>query len=430
MRPRFLLPALLAALAFTGAPVKAQDFSWSAFGTIGYAQSNRDYRYQRSIDDNGTLERDSVFGAQGDLRFGPQWSATVQLKLAPSTKEDDRFALTPAWAFLAWRPGDDWLLRAGRLRVPLYLHSEAMDVGVTHDMARLPAEMYSLAPTTDFDGLAIARTWVLGERELAVDAYTGRTNAPVRFWHRDGVPGQLPAGARYADVDVRSTGLVLTWRGLDGVLRGGVHRTRTRPRNVDGVAVRYPFVAVAPGIGYYQVSDQLPGPGVERVSAISNTVLTLGVDQQLVPGWRVAAEYARNRQFDTEMGSNTSGGYVALFHSLGRFTPYASYGRLRSSATALDWYDRLTASPLPDAIPGAAQINGAQRVAAESFYAIDQRTVALGSSFAVDAEQKIKFEWQRTHVGRVSRLVDAPAGQPVPNRTSIDVWSVNYSFSF
>lgn len=427
LRPLALLTALLTSVAL---PAAAQEFSWSAYGTIGWAQSDRDFRYERSVDDEGSLERDTVLGLQGDLHLSPQWSATVQAKLAPSSRRDGRWALTPAWAFVAWRPGDDWLLRAGRLRVPLYLHSEVMDLGVTNDMARLPAEMYSLAPTTDFNGLAAARTWALGERELSLDAYSGSVRSTMRFWTRDGVPGQVPAGSYFVEVGVRSTGLALTLRGADSLWRAGVHRTRTRRTDGSPIALRYPFVPIGPGLGYYQTSDAVPGPGVDTAPSIRNTVYTLGADQQVVPGWRVSAEFARNRQHDSEVGSDTRGGYVALFHTVGRFTPYASVGRIRASRGILDWYDRLTANPLPDAVPGAAQLNGAQRLAAESMYAIDQRSFALGSSYALDAEQKLKFEWRRTRIGRVSRLVDAPPGQPVPSRTSIDIWSINYSFSF
>jgi hypothetical protein len=151
----FLAPALLALAAL---PALAQDFSWSAYGTIGYARTNRDYGYLRGIDSSGRVDNDSVLGAQGDLRFTPQWSATVQLKLARSLQSDSRWDLRPAWAFVAWRPADDWLLRAGRMRVPLYLQSESMDVGVTHNMARLPVEMYSLVPSSDFNGLSLAKS--------------------------------------------------------------------------------------------------------------------------------------------------------------------------------------------------------------------------------------------------------------------------------
>lgn len=426
---RFLLLAtcLLAALQGHAA---AQELSVSGYGTIGYARSDRDFTYQRSIDRDGTLDRDSVFGLQGDLRLNPQWSATLQLKAAQSLKADDRWDLVPAWAFVAWRPGDDWLLRAGRMRVPLYLHSESMDVGVTHDLARLPAEMYSIVPSTDYNGLTVARTWLVGSGELSADLYSGTVGTTARFWLRDGLPPQLAAGASFEEVDVRSSGLVLTWRTPDSVWRAGLHRTKTRRTSGEQLPERYPFVQIAPGVGYYQVDAALPGPGLNYVDAVENTVFTLGVDTPLAPGWRVMGEYARMRQKGSELGAESDGGYLAVLHELGRVTPYLSVSWLRSTSTVLGWQRDLTQTRLPAFVPGADLINAAMRVAGEQGYAVDQSSWAVGASYALASRQKLKLEYQRTRIGQTSRFVDTPAGHPTVSETSVGVWSVNYNFSF
>lgn len=427
-----LLPLLL---PMALAPAAAQEFSLSGYGTLGYAQSNRDFAYQRFVDDGGTFKRDSVLGLQGDLRLTPQWSATLQMKLAPSLGSDDRWDLKPAWAFVAWRPHDDWLLRAGRMRVPLYLHSESLDVGVAYDLARLPAEMYSIVPSSDFNGASVARTWAAGSGELALDAYAGRIGTTARFWLRDGVPSQRPAGAMFEDVSVASRGLVLTWRTVDSAWRLGVHRTRTSRDSGQTVQVRYPFVDLQipglPGVGYYQLTEAMGPYPIERTGSVSNTVLTAGFDTPLAPQWRLSGEYARMRQSGSELGSESDGGYLALFRSFDRLTPYVSVSRIRSTDGVLGWQRKLTGTQLPP-LPGidAASINAAMRVAGETGYAIDQHSWALGASYAIDGRQKLKLEYQRTHIGQVSRLVDTPAGQPTVSDTSLGVWSLNYSFSF
>lgn len=431
MKTTWLCCALAAGLQLTGLPAQAVDLSWSGFGTLGYAQTNRPYTYQRFLRDEGSFERDTVLGGQVDAQFTPQWSATVQVTLAPSVRNDKGWSFEPTWAFVAWRPEDDWLLRVGRLRLPFYLHSESLDVGQTHDMVRLPTEMYSIVPTNFYDGLSLTKTWAHGDAgEVSLDLYHGQANSTARLWNRDGLPPVLPAGANFVGIKARSTGLVLTWREPNLTLRAGAHYTRARPANGQPWVTSPPYVTLAPGLGYYQVDAALPGPGVSTVSAFHNTILTLGAEHTFGDGWTVAGELARNIQHDIELGSDTLGGYLMVSRRVGHFTPYTSVSALRSPKGAREWVDRLTNQPLPAFIPGADMINAAQRAAAEGTYTTDQRSFAVGSSYNLTPSSKLKAEWMRTRVGLVSRMVDTPAGSPTIRDTHIDVLSINYNFVF
>lgn len=433
-RPPRLRTLCLAALplALAGAAAGAQELSWSAYGTLGYAQSDRRFTYQRLITDEGGFARDTRLGLQADLRFSPQWWATAQVKLGPSRASDRAWALSAAWAFVGWRPDDDWLLRLGRLRLPMYLHSESLDVGQTHDMVRLPAELYSLVPTPDFDGAYISRSWALGtqgDTELTADLYGGSARSVVRFWRRDGVPSVVPAGASFTPVALDLHGLALTLRQRGLLVRSSLSRASSG--RTDGqVAASFPFVPLGNGLGYYQVDESLPGPGIARVARVRNTIFSLGAEAALGPGWRISGEFVRNLQHDTAFGADTSAAYLALFRQVGAFTPYVSVAGQRSRQSAFDWYDRLTANPLPAVVPGAALVNAAQRVAAESFWVTDQRSLALGASWALTPQVKLKAEWLHTRIGRVSRLVDTPAGEPTPQHTGVNVLSVNLNFAY
>ena len=63
----------------------------------------------------------------------PVWSPRPKASL-PRSKRNNPWDTTLTWAFLAWRPTNDLLLRAGRFRVPYYLNSANLDVGVTYDL--------------------------------------------------------------------------------------------------------------------------------------------------------------------------------------------------------------------------------------------------------------------------------------------------------
>lgn len=89
------------------------DLRLTGFGTIGYAASSlRDGAYLRYIDREGTFKVDSLVGAQVDARFDPRWAFTVQgIASAPRTQDDGHEAKI-RWAFLSFRPDNDWLIRA------------------------------------------------------------------------------------------------------------------------------------------------------------------------------------------------------------------------------------------------------------------------------------------------------------------------------
>lgn len=416
---------ILSLVAFLGtglammavSPAQAVDFSASGFGTLGYAVSDQPYHYQRFIDDKGTFKRDTVLGGQVDAKLGAEWSATLQAKVAPSLNNDEDWSLTASWAFLSWRPNNDWLLRLGKQRVPMYLNSENLDVGQTYDFARLPFEMYGLAPTTDLTGLYVSRNWVLDIGEASVDLFSGEADLKARYHARD-------LGAQFLPVRTRETGAVMTLRRDTSTWRLGLHHTTTRLRNGDRLPSHYPYVQVAPGVGYYAVSPEM----AETTGYIVNDIITLAGDIELAPNWRLVSELVRNIQMRTENGTNTAGGYVALLHKMGDFTPYVSYARLRSMGVSVQVADALNAAQSPYFVD--PRLNPSQRAASDAVQVYDQDTVALGTSYALTAQSKLKAEWARTRIGNRSATVDSPPGDDVIRRQHINVLSLSYSFVF
>ncbi|MCW5666156.1 MAG: hypothetical protein KIT35_20185 [Piscinibacter sp.] len=429
-RPLRVLAAALLVLA--ALPAAAQDglrMSASAFATLGWAQSDNEIPYQ-GIADGGTVRRDSVFGAQLDLQFSPRWSATVQARLAPSPHHESAWDLRASWAFVAWRPDNDWLLRLGKVRVPLYLRSENLDVGQTYDEVRLPAELYTLAPTNDFTGANLARSWGLDNGELTLEAYFGRNRLTKRFWLRAGVPPQLPPGPLYREVETTVQGLVATWRAPRATARVGIHHARTEQS--DGsrqFLVRPTWAPLGPGVGYWQTSSQLPGPGVENLDHISNLLLMVGGELHLGSGWRVASELGRVWQRHTEMGLDAAGGYLSLYRSIGRFTPYASVAAIHTLGASQRWSRELEGTTVPGVVPGADLLNASMRVSADTVPIYDQSSLALGSSYALNTNSKLKLEWQHVWARR-SSMFDLPAGEPIDKRRGLNVWSASVDVVF
>ena len=198
-------------------PVAAIEWSWSGYGTLGYAQSDRGYTFERFTNDQGTLKRDSIFGLQLTADFNPQWGATLQTTLAPSVNDDNASEVTLPWAFVSWRPENEWLLRAGKMRMPMYLNSENLSVGASYEFMHLPTEVYSTAPTNDFTGLAFTRTWPGAQGEWSLDGFWGHTRLPI-----------TNAQSGYtSDLRTRSGGLMLNLHRSDNTYRIGVQQAYT-----------------------------------------------------------------------------------------------------------------------------------------------------------------------------------------------------------
>lgn len=395
------------------------DVRVSGFATLGYAISDQPWRWQRFTDKHGTLWRDSIVGGQLDARFSPNWSATAQLTLAPSTRHERQWAVEAAWAFVSWRPDNDWLLRAGKQRVPIFLNAENRDVGQTYAFARLPAEAYAVSPTTDYTGLSVSRTWQRDSGELSADAYGGRAQISDRIHSRE-------LGPQYVPVHTDIFGAALTWRSEALNWRVGLIRAVTQRSDGQLLPRSYPFVSPFPGFGYFQVSNDIPGgPGIRSTDAITNHIVNLSLDARVAPNWRVVTEVARNIQSRTDLGANTVGGYVAVLHTLGHLTPYVSLARLQTLGAPRKVSEALMAS----AGSGSDALSVAQRVAADSIPVYDQTSAGVGAAYALSPRSQLKGEWMHTRIGRRSAMADDPP-EGTLSQTGVNVLSLSYSVVF
>jgi hypothetical protein len=428
---------MAAVFGLSAMATEAAEVSLSGFGTLGYAQSNQSYNFERFIDNNGTFARDSIAGVQADIKITDEIGATVQGKFAPSIDNDNSWNGTLSWAFLSWRPSNDWLIRAGKQRLPVYLYSESTDVGVTYDFAHLPAEMYSISPSTDYVGISVAKTWNPDLGELTLDGYAGNIGTSWRIYQRDNVPLPPPAqpGVSFKDISVDSRGLALTLLRDEDKYRASMHTQTTSisPASpgaysqLSAAQLGLPFVAA--GAAY------MPQTSVTNVNSV---VYTLSAEIKLPQDFRAIGEYGRRKITNALTGIDTNGGYFSLLKDIDAWTPYVSYAVIKSRADALSLYQAMNGNANglidlgiggPAVAAAVAGINASQRVLADGLLVYDQNTIALGTSYRLSPTQKIKMEWARTHVGVASSFVDAPSFGNVSNQ-NIDVLSFSYNVVF
>ncbi|MBK7002163.1 MAG: hypothetical protein IPH35_20050 [Rhodoferax sp.] len=366
------------------------EWSWSGYGTLGYAQSDRGYTYERFTNDRGTLKRDSIFGLQLNADFNPQWGATLQTTLAPSVSDDNASEVTLPWAFVSWRPENDWLLRAGKMRMPMYLHSENLSVGASYEFMHLPTEVYSTAPTNDFTGLAFTRTWPGAQGEWSLDGFWGHTRLPITTGN--GQSGQT------SDLRTRSGGLMLNLHRNDNTYRIGVQQAYIEVPTggigqLPGGGAPDPL---APGDGDHSQDKQ------QQPTEIDTQVYLLGADVALGHDLRLVSELARRRARNLVTPKNSVGMYASLQKKIGPWRPYLTLARLMTDAEA-----RQNSSDYDD-----------------------QTSLALGSAYVLSPNSRIKAEWMRVHFGGATSLARATGGQAAISNQNLQIVSLSYSFAF
>src|SRR5690606_4909938 len=170
---RFLLLAFLLA----SPPLLAQTedrFSFNGFGTVGVSRlggeySGRSYGIQGQVNDRWRGDDLSRIGGQLTWDLTEDLVATAQATLAA---EQDSWGVELDWLYLAWQATDRLTPRAGRLRNPVYMYSETLNVGVTYPWLRLPDEVYFQLQISNYEGIDL-----LYDTPLAFGMLTWQINA-------------------------------------------------------------------------------------------------------------------------------------------------------------------------------------------------------------------------------------------------------------
>lgn len=384
-------------LACAALPAAAIEWSWSGYGTLGYAQSDRGYTFERFTNDRGTLKRDSIFGLQLNADFSPQWGVTLQTTLAPSVSDDNASEVTLPWAFVSWRPENEWLLRAGKMRMPMYLYSENLSVGASYEFMHLPTEVYSTAPTNDFTGLAFTRTWPGAQGEWSLDGFWGHTRLPITTGN-----GQ---SSQTSDLRTRSGGLMLNLHRNDNTYRIGVQQAyiEVPTGGIEQLPGGGGSGQAAPLDGGNPVNAQLAqAMQAAQPTEIDTQVYLLGADVALGHDLRLVSELARRRARNLVTPKNSVGMYASLQKKIGPWRPYLTLARLMTDADARQ----------------------------NSFDYDDQTSLALGSAYVLSPGSRIKAEWMRVHFGGATSLVPTTGGQFAVGNQDLQILSLSYSFAF
>ena len=398
------------------------NYDFSGFGTLGYAISDQPFKYVQHIDNEGSFAKDSLIAGQLDIKFNPKFSATIQAKLAADNSQENGVEPSITWAFLSYRPNNDWLIRLGKLQIPGYLNSVNRDLGISYDYARLPSEFDSVSPVYNFIGASINKTFTLADSEIIVDAYAGKTKASYRYYIGDSIENSINQGADYYKVDVEVIGASITYKTTDNVYLAGLHRARIKKRNGNSWDANVGYFEKTPSIGYYSTDED---SGILTVDSFDLYIANIGADIYLGNGVRLASELAVRNSDDLETGLNSISGYVSLKKKINNWTPYIFYSQIKTNSADLKKHSQIDNNQ----VPLSNNINTSQHIIADSFEAYDQFSIAIGTSYQFTPVNILKAEIMMVQVNKSSSLFDIPSGNASKDY-SATVFSISYSFAF
>ena len=141
---------------------------------VGGYLDDGDANYQ-GYDDSISFGQHSLFALQTDVELTETLSFTTQLLAHASAARQSGVE----WAYLSWRPSKHWRFKAGRLRTPIYLHSDTIDVGFSYPWIIPPQPVYTPYSPSNITGLRAAYQFNIREWGIETKAYWGRFEGAV-----------------------------------------------------------------------------------------------------------------------------------------------------------------------------------------------------------------------------------------------------------
>ena len=171
-----LLPLAICLATAPAFALEQGEYRFNTFGTVGITHlggedDGRSYGITGQTTDSWRGDQLSKFGAQVNYGLTDTIGATLQLTAKPA---QDEWKANVEWAYFSWQANDGLMLRAGRLRTPVYMYSESIDVGFSYPWLRLPDEVYSQVQLSNYEGLDAVYNLPLSFGSLAFQVAGGQ----------------------------------------------------------------------------------------------------------------------------------------------------------------------------------------------------------------------------------------------------------------
>ncbi len=191
---------------------------FNGFFSTGYTRATNNARYDKATEDSD-LQTLSLFGLQGTFELGRNTDAVLQLVSRGSEDWDTELE----WGYLRhqFRTGTE--VRAGKMRLPLFMESETLEIGYGQVWARPPEAVYDPVPVRSYLGGDLAHTFNFDSSSVQTRVFSGH------------LEDEADSFAGPVDVELRNLmGLTANWTDYLWTFRGVYARAEASLGSVAG----------------------------------------------------------------------------------------------------------------------------------------------------------------------------------------------------
>ncbi|MGZ9898150.1 porin family protein [Shewanella gaetbuli] len=152
----------------------ADKFNFNGFISGAYISADNNAGYNGATT-SADFSQDSKIGFQGTFNISNNTQAVLQLMM----KGENDWDVEAEWAYLSHRFDNGIKIRGGKLRVPLFMYSDYLDVGYAQPFARPPGEVYDQVPFSSYTGVDLAYDFEFDDSTLTVQAFGGESDVEV-----------------------------------------------------------------------------------------------------------------------------------------------------------------------------------------------------------------------------------------------------------
>ncbi len=360
---KYKLASLAAIIAAHTASVCAANdtLTVSGFGTLGAVVTRSDDLQFRRVGVEAPSTKsvdfapDSVMGVQTNFRLGDSAEAVLQVVSRESPKNN--YLPRASLAFLSYSPSPESTLRMGRLRLPIFMLSDSIDINYAHPWVRPPVEVYGLSPFSDLDGIDFFFRRRIKDVDVELHPYLGRSRIDIiqtghsSLSHLRGLNIGLSSGALTLHAGYARARLDMRWGDpFTSSLLDALHATPSGERI----------------IAEMQGSD----------AATSFTSAGFQWDGER---WLLIGEYAARRA--AAFANSANGWHLTVGRHIGPFTPYLKFARTLQTSPIIS--DQFTAGQ-----PALQRFNASRNGA--------QRSFGAGLRWDLRRDAAFKMEFART----------------------------------